>query len=279
MKKKGFIDLYLSEWHANNYPAWIDEQSKKLGLDYKVAYAWAEQDISPRDGVTTDQWCEKNGVIRCNTLEEVCEKSDVIIILAPSNPETHLGYAEKVLSYGKRTYIDKTFAQNEKDAKAIFELGEKYGTPFFSTSALRYADGLSDLAGSDSIIVTGGGSNLPEYFVHIAEIAVKIMGLNSFSVTAYPNGTQTVFRVTYKDGRDATLIYGKSMPYTVYYAKGEKEQLLTLGGNFFNGLIADILTFFETGKTSFSQKETLEVIRLRDAALHALIDPEIELIF
>ena len=279
MKKIGFIDLYLSEWHANNYPAWIDEQSKKLGLDYKVAYAWAEQDISPRDGVTTDQWCEKNGVIRCNTLEEVCEKSDVIIILAPSNPETHLGYAEKVLSYGKRTYIDKTFAQNEKDAKAIFELGEKYGTPFFSTSALRYADGLSDLAGSDSIIVTGGGSNLPEYFVHIAEIAVKIMGLNSFSVTAYPNGTQTVFRVTYKDGRDATLIYGKSMPYTVYYAKGEKEQLLTLGGNFFNGLIADILTFFETGKTSFSQKETLEVIRLRDAALHALIDPEIELIF
>ena len=279
MKKIGFIDLYLSEWHANNYPAWIDEQSKKLGLDYKVAYAWAEQDISPRDGVTTDQWCEKNGVTRCSTVEEVCEKSDVIIILAPSNPETHLGYAEKVLSYGKRTYIDKTFAQNEKDAKAIFELGEKYGTPFFSTSALRYADGLSDLAGSDSIIVTGGGSNLPEYFVHIAEIAVKLMGTDSFSVTAFENGTQTIFRVEYKSGKNATLIYGKSMPYTVYYAKGEKEQLLTLGGNFFNGLISDILNFFETGKTSFSQKETLEVIRLRDAALHALIAPEIELIF
>ena len=279
MKKIGFIDLYLSEWHANNYPAWIDEQSKKLGLDYKVTYAWAEQDVSPRDGVTTEQWCENNGVIRCDTLEEVCEKSDVIIILAPSNPETHLGYAEKVLSYGKRTYIDKTFAQNEKEAKAIFEIGEKYGTPFFSTSALRYADGLSDLAGSDSIIVTGGGSNLPEYFVHIAEITVKIMGLNSFSVTAYKNGTQTVFRVTYKDGRDATLIYGKAMPYTVYSAKGDNEQLVNLGGNFFNGLISDILNFFETGETSFSPEDTLEVIRLRDAALQALLDPEIELIF
>ena len=279
MKKIGFIDLYLSEWHANNYPAWIEEQNKRLGLDYKVTYAWAEQNVSPKDGVTTEQWCEKNGVIRCNTIEEVCEKSDVIIILAPSNPETHLGYAEKVLSYGKRTYIDKTFAQNEKEAKAIFEIGEKYGTPFFSTSALRYADGLSDLAGSDSIIVTGGGSNLPEYFVHIAEITVKIMGLNAFSVTAYKNGTQTVFRVTYKDGRDATLIYGKAMPYTVYSAKGDNEQLVNLGGNFFNGLISDILNFFETGETSFSPEDTLEVIRLRDAALHALIAPEIELIF
>ena len=279
MKKIGFIDLYLSEWHANNYPAWIEEQSQKLGLDYKVAYAWAERDVSPVDGVTTDQWCEKHGVTRCRTIEEVCEKSDAIIILAPSNPETHLGYAEKVLPFGKPTYIDKTFAPTPKEAKAIFELGEKYGTPFFSTSALRYADGLDTLDSPDSIIVTGGGSNLPEYFVHIAEIAVKTMGTDSFSVTAYENGTQTVFRVEYKSGRNATLIYGKAMPYSIYFAKGEKEQLLTLGGSFFNGLISDILNFFETKKASFSPEETIEVIRLRDAALHALIDPEIELIF
>ena len=25
MKKIGFVDYYLSEWHANNYPAWIEE--------------------------------------------------------------------------------------------------------------------------------------------------------------------------------------------------------------------------------------------------------------
>ena len=62
-------------------------------------------------------------------------------------------------------------------------------------------------------------------------------------------------------------------------AKGEKEQLLTLGGSFFNGLISDILNFFETKKASFSPEETIEVIRLRDAALNALISPEIELIF
>ena len=40
MKKIGFIDYYLSEWHANNYPDFI----KKLTDDYEVAYAWAEKD-------------------------------------------------------------------------------------------------------------------------------------------------------------------------------------------------------------------------------------------
>ena len=42
MKKIGFIDYYLSEWHANNYPDFI----KKLTDDYEVAYACAEKDVS-----------------------------------------------------------------------------------------------------------------------------------------------------------------------------------------------------------------------------------------
>lgn len=27
MKKTGFIDYYLDEWHANNYPQWIRNMS------------------------------------------------------------------------------------------------------------------------------------------------------------------------------------------------------------------------------------------------------------
>ena len=93
MKQIGFVDYYISEWHANNYPAWFQEAAEKLGVEYQVAYAWAEKDISPVDGVSTDEWCEKMGVERCHSLAELCEKSDVIVILAPSNPEKHLEYA------------------------------------------------------------------------------------------------------------------------------------------------------------------------------------------
>ena len=36
MKKIGFIDYFLSQWHANNYPAWIKEANEKLGTDFEV---------------------------------------------------------------------------------------------------------------------------------------------------------------------------------------------------------------------------------------------------
>ena len=146
MKKIGFVDYYISEWHANNYPKWIKEISAELGEDFEVCYAFAEMDISPVDGVTTDEWCKKMGVERCDIVGELCEKSDFIMILAPSNPEKHLGYCKEAFKYGKLTYVDKTFAPNSEIAEEIFALGERYGTKFFSTSALRYAEELSDIS-------------------------------------------------------------------------------------------------------------------------------------
>ena len=125
MKTIGFIDLYLSEWHANNYPEWIRQACEKSGDDFVVKYAWAEEDVSPVDGVTTDEWCEKYGVEKCNSIAEVCEKADYILVLAPSNPETHLRYAKEVLKYKKNTYIDKTFAPDYATAKEIFDIAKK----------------------------------------------------------------------------------------------------------------------------------------------------------
>lgn len=72
MLKIGFIDYYLDEWHANNYPAWIKEQS---GGEMEVAYAYGHID-SPIGGMTTNAWCEKYGIQRCATIEELIEKSD-----------------------------------------------------------------------------------------------------------------------------------------------------------------------------------------------------------
>ena len=57
MKKIGFVDYYISEWHANNYPVWI----KELDCGYKVTHAWAELGVSPVDRRTTEQWCDKFG--------------------------------------------------------------------------------------------------------------------------------------------------------------------------------------------------------------------------
>ena len=54
MKTIGFVDYYISEWHANNYPQWIKDVCAESGRNFEVKYVWAEKYISPVDGRNTD---------------------------------------------------------------------------------------------------------------------------------------------------------------------------------------------------------------------------------
>ncbi len=270
MKKIGFVDYYISEWHANNYPDWM-AACENLGGEYKIAYAWAELDVSPEDGVTTAQWCEKYGAEKCDTLDELCEKSDVIVILAPSNPETHLRYAEKVLTYGKRTYIDKTFAPDLETAKKIFAIAEKYNTPFFSSSALRYATELDEYPTCKSVMTTGGGDSPEEYIIHQAEMVVKKMGIGASEICATAICGQLSFHIKYNDGREALMIYGAGIPFAAYMTAEDKpSKYKAAKSSYFKILAADILRFFEEGTTSFDGSETLEVMKIRDGVLKSV---------
>lgn len=270
MKRVGFVDYYLSEWHANNYPVWFSEINEQTGTDYKVAYAWAELGVSPNDSITTDEWCANFGAERCDTLDELCEKSDVIVILAPTNPEKHLEYARTVLPYGKRTYIDKTFAPSTSEAEEIFAVAKKYGTQFFSTSALRYGSELDECEGCRQIAVTGSGASADEYIIHQVEMVVKKLGVGAEAVCADRVGDITNFRVRYPDGRIATMTYAKrSMPFTVYMIGDGKPVWRQIKSEYFKALMADILRFFEDGSVSFDTEETLEAMRIREAVLSA----------
>lgn len=271
MKKIGFIDYYISEWHANNYPQWISDACAAAGVEYKVAYAWAELDLSPKYGETTDQWCEKFGAEKCETIEELCEKSDVIVILAPSDPDKHLAYAQIALKYGKPTYIDKTFAPDLATARKIFAIAEEYGTPMFSTSALRYGDELSTEFECTGIMTTGSGSDLSEYIIHQVEMVVKKLGVGAEAIKAEMVGKQTHFSIRYADSRHGTMVFAPSMPFTAYMTgeSDKKPVYKKVESAYFLKLIADIIRFFESGKTSFDSAETLEVMKLREGALTA----------
>lgn len=273
MKKIGFVDYYLSEWHANNYPAWIAEACARLGVEYRIAYAWAEEFVSPVDGRNTDEWCAQFGAERCETLAELCERSDVIVVLAPSNPETHLRFAEEVLRYGKPTYIDKTFAPDLATAKRIFALGEQYGTPFFSSSALRFATELDAYENCRQIFVTGSGATIEEYIIHMLEMAVKKLGAGAEKIKAERFGAQTLLHVAYGDDRCANLLFARSLPYALYMSDGEpkgaRPVYTQVQSKFFDGLIESMLRFFETGEICFDVTETLEVMKLREGAVLA----------
>ena len=265
MKTIGFIDYYISEWHANNYPEWIKTASSALGLDYQVKYAYASLDVSPVDGITTDEWCEKYGIERCMTIEEICNKADYLLILAPSDPDEHPALAKEALKCGKKTYIDKTFASSYSAAVEIFNMAEASGAEIFSTSALRYADELGDFESPRSAITTGGGGNLPEYIIHQIEMGVKKLGVGAVSVEAYEEGEETVCKVAYNDERNLEMRYSRKNPFT--FSNGDKT--VKISSDFFGGLIRDILRFFNGEEAPVKKEDTLEVMKIREAAIRA----------
>ena len=275
MLKVGFIDYFLDEWHANNYPKWFKAASEKLGEEVVVTYAWAELDQPPQGGKTTDEWCEEKGVEKCATLEEVCEKSDVLVVLSPDNPERHLDYAKAVLPFGKRTYIDKTFAPDYATALRIFGIARDYNTPFFSTSALRYGEELKAVEAPDYMITSGGGL-LERYIVHQAEMIVSKLGLGVSRVMARKQGIETIFSIDYENGKRATMLHAPAFGFTVSMAKetGEFTPITPVASPFFAALGLDIARFFLDGKTSFDPDETLEVMKLIELCLRAEAKPD-----
>ena len=159
--KIGFIDYYLDEWHANNYPNWIREASDGE-MEVSLAYGMID---SPIGGRTNAQWCADMGIAQAATIAEVVEQCDGIIVLSPDNCEMHEELSQLPLKSGKPTYIDKTFAPDYPTAKRIFDLAEANGTPCYSTSALRYADEYAN-AGPADAIASWGPNGFETYSIH-----------------------------------------------------------------------------------------------------------------
>ena len=137
MKKRiGFIDLYINNWHANNYPAWF--RTAKRADEFELGYAYEE---TPAPGSPSlEDWCAKNGMRPAHDIETVVANSDCLCVLAPNNPEAHDRLAALPLAAGKPLYVDKTFAPDKATAARFFETARRHGTPLMSTSALRYGE-------------------------------------------------------------------------------------------------------------------------------------------
>jgi predicted dehydrogenase len=271
MIKIGFIDYYLDEWHANNYPKFIAQQ---FGDEFKVAYAYAEKD--KEGGMTTDEWCAQFGVERCNTIAEVVEKSDCIIVLSPDNPERHLDLCREPLASGKRVYVDKTFALTKDIAKEIVVNGEAHNTPFFSTSALRFSNELADVPREGICFINSRGpGRFDTYAIHQIEPIVVLMGSEVKRIMSVGSGYETMV-IEFSNGRRAVMSHydwkGVDFEMIVNYEDGSIYKVPQMTG-YFDNFINKLCTFFKTGETFADHAETISVMGIIEAGNKALANP------
>ncbi len=272
MVKIGFIDYYLDEWHANNYPAWIKETSDG---EMEVSYCYGEIDAPNK--LTNAQWAEKYGVELCATIDELIEKSDVLCVLAPNNPETHERLSEKALMSGKTTYIDKTFAPDLETAKRIFEIAEKYNTPCMTASALRYAEEYESINGEDikSLASVGGGE--PDvYVIHQIEPLVMLCGTKPTRVRNTLTPETPIYTVEFENGKKASLVCSKaycSFMMTFNFTDGTAK-FVTVKSDFFKNFIKNLCVFYKTGEVLIPHEQTLAIMAIREACIEARNCPD-----
>jgi hypothetical protein len=126
------------------------------------------------------------------------------------------------------------------------------------------------------MLITGGGSNLPEYLVHLVEMAVPLLGDPMVYVRIEEVGEARQCYVETVSGKVATLTWAPTLPYTVWASTAGQTSVYTpVKSDFFKGLMADILRFYETGEPPFDPAQTLEVMRIREALLRATECPGI----
>jgi len=274
MKKKiGFIDLFIDEWHANNYPKWIAQSS--LGGKYEVAYAWEE---APKAGLRDlQEWCRQMQVTPVASQEEIVQKSDCLCVLAPSNPEVHERLSKLALTSGKPVYVDKPFAPDFATASRIVEWAAKHHTPLMTSSALRFSSEMNAVAKLPKPVeffaTTGGGGNFPEYAIHQIEMIVSAMGIGIDAVTVQGKPERLAATLHYSDGRLATLAYSPFLSFTFHAQAKEQTVMNQACSKYFENMIEAMLKFFATRQTPVPLTQTVEIASVLDALVQGMTQP------
>ena len=270
--KIGFIDYYLDEWHANAYPKMMREASNG---EIEAVYAYG-QVVSPLTGRDSKAWCARRGLTYCETIEEVIEKSDALVVLSPDNVEMKKELSRLALMSGKPTYVDKTFAPDKKTAEEMFALAEAHGTPCYSSSALRFADEYQPYVGRKLETMNLWGPSDPDtYIIHQLEPLMMLMQGKVSRVMALTHGACVNVVLEWEDGRTGSILCSglDETPFMSCIRTETASDIVEVKSAFFDAFIVNLVKFFRTGEIPVSHAETVSIMAVREAVLKAAALP------
>ena len=227
--------------------------------------------------MTNKEWAVLHNVELLDTVEEVIEKSDFLIVLSPDHPELHELLCQKPLASGKLVYVDKTFAPDKETALRIFANADKHNTKCFSSSALRFATEWQELSreGIYKIFSEGPGT-LEMYSIHQIEPVVHLMNCRAKRLMFLGDEKHPSMIIQFEDGRLAQLCHRidekKTFAMTIVDADN-KAVRHEVKSSFFDLFIRAMLRFFDTGEVPVSHEQTVDVIAIRAAAISACRTP------
>jgi predicted dehydrogenase len=253
------------------------------GARVVAAFKGGSQDVDSSrtrvEGYATDirdRW----GVTIVDSIDELLTRVDVVL-LESVDGRPHLAQVRPVLAAKKRVFIDKPFTASYADAREIVRLSRESGTPFFSSSSLRYSTDLQALKRNEKLgrlfgaLTYGPAPTEPHhpdlfwYGIHAVEMLYTLMGPGVESVTRVRTDNADVVVGKWKDGRSGTM-RGSRAGRQEYGAVAFGETA-TIATNppikyDYRDLLVEIVKFFQTGVPPVPPDETLEIMAFMEAA-------------
>jgi hypothetical protein len=223
------------------------------------------------------------GVELLHSIVEVAENSDAILLTSVDG-RVHKEQFAILAPYGKPIFVDKPFAVTSEEAKAMVRLAEKYGTPFFSSSMVRFGKPLTALLKDNTAgAILGADCSGPLelqptqpglfwYGIHTVEMLYAALGEGCQSVRAIRHDRQEWVVGQWKDGRIGTVRgnrTGGSDFYTVLHRQRGSGGVNALGVHYNAGhqqLLKCFIAMARGGKPPIQPSLTLELIRFLEAA-------------
>lgn len=267
--KIGFIDYQLKNYHADKFHTILTGDVGKAANAELVA-AYEEVPAANYD------WCREKGVARAATAQEVVEKSDALIVLAPDAIEKHLRLGEAALKSGKPTLIDKYLSTTTADAKQMLEIAREHNTPLMSSSSLRFSVELEELlpkVGAVETMFSRGFGEWRGYSVHTIAPVVRVMGAGVKRIIDTGNDLTSLVTLDYGD-RKAFVEVRKSenmyeaTPWQVGILSEGKYHVATIAkfDEFYANLMKEFLKFAKSGQSPTPPDEMMKTVIIEEAA-------------
>lgn len=275
----GMIGLDTS--HVIAFTKYINDPQKELNFKVVAGYPGGSPDIpssANRVERYTEQLREKFSIEIVDTIEELCEKVDGVL-LESVDGRPHLEQVKPVIAAKKPVFIDKPMAGNLKDGIEIFRLAKENNVPCWSSSSLRYSPNIigmrnnkevGEVMGCDAFSPCSLEEHHPDFYwygIHGVEILFTIMGAGCETVRRVQTKDTEFAAGIWEDGRIGTfrgLRKGRRDYGALVY--GTKAIVPSIGYSGYGPLLEEILKFFESGKVPVPEEETTEILAFMSAA-------------
>ena len=143
----GLIGLDTS--HVIAFTSYLNNPKSETGCRVVAAFPGGSADFpasANRVEGFTQQLREKHGVEMVDSIEELCKKVDGIL-LESVDGRPHLEQARIVINAGKPLFVDKPVADDLADVITLFRLAKEKNVPCWSSSAMRFGEGVAGDSG------------------------------------------------------------------------------------------------------------------------------------